>query len=263
MATIIRTVKNLTSQAFTVTNQRVSLPPGVNVDLYAHLTDDRLLESQDELQGLADRVSIQIVSTDDDSELKASSSETSVGTFVAVNDNATSLRVRGPNHSTEGGIDVQSYSGIFYNDAFSGTGTLKTRVIHGANLEMDLEIQAPHQLRLASVDDTQADGQIWATSKTNIVFNTRNDAETASPKQLIVDRVDTASTGTSNTSDVVLKASSGNLYLNLGVTDGAVVLAPLTTTERDALTPVAGMVIFNSTTNKHQGYDGTIWNDLY
>jgi len=36
-----------------------------------------------------------------------------------------------------------------------------------------------------------------------------------------------------------------------------------TTTEQDALTPVAGMLIYNSTTNKHRGYNGTIWNDLY
>ena len=37
----------------------------------------------------------------------------------------------------------------------------------------------------------------------------------------------------------------------------------LTTTERDALTAVASMVIFNTTTNKHQGYNGSSWNDFY
>ena len=37
----------------------------------------------------------------------------------------------------------------------------------------------------------------------------------------------------------------------------------LTTTQRNALTAAAGMMIYNSTTNKHQGYDGTSWNDLY
>ena len=37
----------------------------------------------------------------------------------------------------------------------------------------------------------------------------------------------------------------------------------LTTTERNALTATAGMLVYNSTTNKHQGYDGAIWNDLY
>ena len=37
----------------------------------------------------------------------------------------------------------------------------------------------------------------------------------------------------------------------------------LTTTQRDALTATAGMMIYNSTTSKHQGYDGSTWNDLY
>jgi hypothetical protein len=38
----------------------------------------------------------------------------------------------------------------------------------------------------------------------------------------------------------------------------------MTTTQRDAITtPAAGLIIYNTTTNKHQGYDGTTWNDFY
>ena len=37
----------------------------------------------------------------------------------------------------------------------------------------------------------------------------------------------------------------------------------MTTTQRDAITAVAGLVIYNTTTNKHQGHDGTSWNDFY
>lgn len=37
----------------------------------------------------------------------------------------------------------------------------------------------------------------------------------------------------------------------------------LTDAERGALTPVAGDIIYNTTTNKHQGYDGTTWNNMY
>lgn len=38
----------------------------------------------------------------------------------------------------------------------------------------------------------------------------------------------------------------------------------MTTTQRDAITsPAEGLVIFNSTTKKHQGFDGTQWNDFY
>ena len=133
------------------------------------------------------------------------------GTIVGDKDNATSLRVRGLQHVSEGVAKVQSYSGIFTNAAYSGTGTLNTRVIHGANLEMDLEIQGPHQVRLAAVDDTQSDGQIFATSRTDFVFNMRADAEVASPRQLIVDRVDKGSTGAANTSDVEISVSAGTL----------------------------------------------------
>ena len=40
----------------------------------------------------------------------------------------------------------------------------------------------------------------------------------------------------------------------------------MTTAQRDAVSWVAGdagMIIYNSTTNKHQGWNGTTWNDMY
>jgi hypothetical protein len=46
-------------------------------------------------------------------------------------------------------------------------------------------------------------------------------------------------------------------------TTGAFISNQLTTTQRDALTAEAGMQIYNTTTNKHQGYNGTTWNDFY
>ena len=45
--------------------------------------------------------------------------------------------------------------------------------------------------------------------------------------------------------------------------DGQVIFKPMTETERDALTAVAGGVIYNSTTNKLQCYNGTTWNNLF
>jgi hypothetical protein len=45
---------------------------------------------------------------------------------------------------------------------------------------------------------------------------------------------------------------------------GAIQLASMTTTQRDAISsPQAGIMIFNTTVNKHQGYDGSAWNDFY
>lgn len=38
----------------------------------------------------------------------------------------------------------------------------------------------------------------------------------------------------------------------------------MTTAQRDAISsPVAGLMIYNTTTNKHQGYNGSTWNDFY
>ena len=45
--------------------------------------------------------------------------------------------------------------------------------------------------------------------------------------------------------------------------DGQVIFEPMTTTERDAITAQAGGVIYNSSTNKLQCYNGSSWNDLF
>ena len=65
---------------------------------------------------------------------------------------------------------------------------------------------------------------------------------------------DTAGTPSYATTDVILDLES---------TTKAFLPPRMTTTQRDALTATAGMVIYNTTTNKHQGYNGTSWNDFY
>ena len=55
----------------------------------------------------------------------------------------------------------------------------------------------------------------------------------------------------------------GNTGQTAVASNGAILPASFTTTARDALTVSAGMIIFNTTVNKHQGYDGTNWNNLY
>ena len=37
----------------------------------------------------------------------------------------------------------------------------------------------------------------------------------------------------------------------------------MTTAQRDLIAAVAGLVIYNTTTNKHQGHNGTAWQDFY
>ena len=55
-----------------------------------------------------------------------------------------------------------------------------------------------------------------------------------------------------------ISKSSGN---NVAMQD-SLNLKSYTTTERNALTSVAGDMIYNETDNKVQFYNGTSWNDL-
>ncbi len=55
---------------------------------------------------------------------------------------------------------------------------------------------------------------------------------------------------------------NANALLDLTSTTGALLLTRLTTTQRDALTPVDGMLIYNSTTNSFQGYQAGSWQNL-
>ena len=57
---------------------------------------------------------------------------------------------------------------------------------------------------------------------------------------------------------------TNNLIVNGTIDSTNIFLSPrLTTTQRDSLTAISGMVIFNTTTNKHQGYNGASWFDFY
>lgn len=61
------------------------------------------------------------------------------------------------------------------------------------------------------------------------------------------------------TGDTTTNSSVG---LEINSTTRALLLSRMTTTQRDALTAVAGMMVFNTTTSKFQGYDGAVWADL-
>jgi hypothetical protein len=37
----------------------------------------------------------------------------------------------------------------------------------------------------------------------------------------------------------------------------------VTTTQRTGLSTIAGAIVYNSDTNKHQGWNGTAWFDFY
>jgi len=57
------------------------------------------------------------------------------------------------------------------------------------------------------------------------------------------------------------KTPATSAALEIAGTTGALLIPRLTTAQRDALTAVNGMIIFNTTTVTFQGYNGT-WNNL-
>jgi len=59
------------------------------------------------------------------------------------------------------------------------------------------------------------------------------------------------------------KVANGSVALEIGGTTSAFVSSVLTTTQRNALTVVKGMIVFNDTTSKFQGYDGSTWQDFH
>jgi hypothetical protein len=62
----------------------------------------------------------------------------------------------------------------------------------------------------------------------------------------------------------VTSVPNASAALEINGTTGGFLPPRLTTTQRDAISsPAAGLIIYNTTTNKHQGYNGTSWNDFY
>lgn len=78
--------------------------------------------------------------------------------------------------------------------------------------------------------------------------------------------------GADNTGKFVLGITNAGTYSEaftvkadgLATFTSAIQVASMTTTQRDAISsPTAGMMVYNTTVNKHQGYNGTTWNDFY
>lgn len=57
-------------------------------------------------------------------------------------------------------------------------------------------------------------------------------------------------------------ASGASAGIELQSTTTALLLSRMTTTQRDAMTPINGMIIYNTTTNTIQGYQNSAWSNL-
>ena len=77
----------------------------------------------------------------------------------------------------------------------------------------------------------------------------------------------TLSVGSTNTKSIIDFSDAGKgdgTALNPGISTARFMLPPIVTTaERTGLTTVAGGIVYNSTLNKLQCFDGTTWNNLF
>ena len=83
--------------------------------------------------------------------------------FTGRRDNGPGVAVAGPSHasSASAGADIFNYEGIFYDTTFNDTsnaGVKKNRCIIGGNLDMDMELQGPHMVRITAADNTVTGG---------------------------------------------------------------------------------------------------------
>jgi|SRR3989344_6188447 len=203
-------------------------------------------------------------------------------TLRVFSDNLTALAIQGLSsaNDTPASAAVNGFSGIFTSTAYSpngtdgnanGNGTVQTRFVVGSgSTGLDLDLSSPNAILVRATDianiNTAQAGVVKIQSLTGIEFHARSKSDLVSPNRLIVDRVnqgvDDANIGTNNTSDVNLTVNTGNLRLLSSNTTGAVSVNTLTTTQRDALTKVTGMIIWNSTTTDFEGWTGAAWVEL-
>lgn len=65
-------------------------------------------------------------------------------------------------------------------------------------------------------------------------------------------------------SNIASSQPNASAMLTLTSTTKGFLPPQMTTVQRDAIvTPAAGLIIYNTTTSKHQGYNGTTWNDFF
>ncbi len=145
------------------------------------------------------------------------------------------------NGATSGIVAIVFFDGFFIAGGSAGRNAIK----------LDINNQLQVTFSLSGILHVGGDGNFAI-----------NNLGTATQSQITL--IDNTVLGNRNASSLgTIKELVSPPIIQTPAGQAAQKVAKMTTTQRDALTPVAGDIIYNTTTNKHQGYNGTIWNDLF
>jgi hypothetical protein len=159
---------------------------------------------------------------------------------------------------------LNGFNGSYYLDYDNLTNTPTTLAGYGI-VDAVLSSELGSFTFTGSVLDTDDSSAISVTPAT--VFNSdvtvENDlvvTNKITAKTIEVDNIITSSNGTPElSSDGAILISAGT---RVEITQSPLKMASFTTTERNALTPQNGDVIYNTTDSKFQGYTNGVWNFL-
>lgn len=146
-------------------------------------------------------------------------------------------------------------SGIVARTA-TGTSAAPTAVANGTSIFL---LQGRGYLgssygNTAQIGFTAEELYTNSTAKTGIAFSTTPSGATSAVEVMRLDGAGHLGLGTS--------APATSALLELSSTTGALLISRMTSTQRDALTPVNGMIIYNTTTAKFQAYEAGAWTNI-
>lgn len=134
---------------------------------------------------------------------------------------------------------------------------LKNKTIDLADLTFEGNSTASYNIRY----ERRGGGVIQHSDNTDGEFQFKN---RFNEFEMIIGRSSSYIKGSMFLGNSSTTSPAASALLELSSTTQGFLPPRMTSTQRDAISsPAAGLIIYNTTTNKHQGYNGSTWNDFY